>query len=343
MSKPAGWDGKPAADFTITAATSRYRPGEQRPRRQQQDRLSSTGILSHAAGMSDIPEIPDIPSANDDQVKYWNSESSKKWVTAQETMDAALAASADAVIARADPQPGERVIDVGCGTGATSLLLAEQVGSSGSVMGVDISANMLALARTRAEAAGHANLRFELADAQVHDFEEAGADLLASRFGVMFFTDPVAAFVNLRQSLRPGGRMVFAAWAPLSENPWFHIPTAAAIARLGRPEPSPPRAPGPLAFSDRDYVLEILRESGFADFDVDVVTVHVTGLGNLEEVAARAVEVGPASRLVRELDGDENDKAAIIDTVRAEMAQYHNGECALVPATLHMLSGQRPG
>ena len=120
-------------------------------------------------------------------------------------MDFSLSAVADEVISRAVPQPGERTIDIGCGTGATSLRLAEIVGPSGSLLGVDISADMLGLAKKRAAAAGFEHARFELADAQVHPFKHGNADLLASRFGVMFFDDPIAAFANMLSALRPGG------------------------------------------------------------------------------------------------------------------------------------------
>jgi SAM-dependent methyltransferase len=289
-----------------------------------------------------MSNIPDIANANEEQLKYWNSVNAEKWVENQETMDFSLSAVADEVISRAVPQPGERTIDIGCGTGATSLRLAEKVGPSGSLLGVDISADMLGLAKKRATAAGFEHARFELADAQVHPFEHGNADLLASRFGVMFFDDPIAAFANMLSALRPGGRLVFASWAPLKDNPWFRIPLEAAIDRLGRPAPVPPHAPGPLAFSDLDYANDILRKAGYADTRVDVAEVLLTSPGDLDATAAQAVRVGPATRIIREFEGTKEDEAAIAQVVRAGMAAFDGPEGVRTPASLHMLHGRRP-
>jgi SAM-dependent methyltransferase len=199
--------------------------------------------------------------ANAEQAAYWTARS-EQWVTHQAALDARLAPVGEQLLTRAAPRPGERVVDVGCGTGATTLAVAEKVGTRGSVLAVDISEPMLAIARRRSTERGHGHVRFLHGDAQSHDFEPKAYDLVLSRFGVMFFSDPVAAFANLMSALRPGGRLAFVCWAPLEDNPWFKEPLAAGIRWLGPPEPQPPRAPGPLALAETGYIEEILRDAG---------------------------------------------------------------------------------
>jgi SAM-dependent methyltransferase len=191
-------------------------------------------------------------AANADQAEYWNSPSGQRWITYQEALDRRLAPVTELLLERADVRGGECVIDVGCGTGATTLRLAAAVGAHDSVLAVDISESLLAAARRRCLEGGHANVRLIRADAQTHRFERACHDLVTSRFGVMFFDDPIGAFRNLARALRPGGRLAFAAWGPLEANPWFALPLQVGVERLGPPQPQPPRAPGPLALSEPD-------------------------------------------------------------------------------------------
>lgn len=287
-------------------------------------------------------DTPDIATANEGMVKYWNSEATAGWVNQQEATDQRLSAVSDEIIARAKPQPGERAMDIGCGTGATSLRVADRVGPQGSVLGVDISAPMLELAQRRATEGGYAQLSFERADAQIRSFAP-DTDLLVSRFGIMFFSDPVAAYANMLTALKPGGRMVFAAWGPAKDNPWHKIPMEAAIARLGRPEPGPPNAPGPLALADRDYALGIVSEAGFANPSVDIANVTLSAPGDLDALAKRFITTGPASRLLRQLDGDKEDEAAIVEAIRSGFTPYDSSDGVRVPATLNILSGVKPG
>ena len=193
---------------------------------------------------------------------------------------------------------GERAIDVGCGTGATTLAIAERVGAPGAVLAIDISEPMLAVAHRRSAERGHAQVQFLRADAQTHPFAPAAHDLLISRFGVMFFADPVAAFANLRSALRPGGRLAFVCWAALEDNPWFALPLAVGERRLGPPDPQPPRAPGPLAFSEPGYVEEILSAAGFADVAIDTAPTHLQGAASAAAEADFACLVGPLTRLI---------------------------------------------
>ncbi len=166
---------------------------------------------------------------NAEQIQYWNEQRGRAWVAQQELIEAQLAPLGRHAMDRAAIAAGERVLDVGCGCGQTTLELARRVGPRGSVLGADISSVMLGRARELAGAAGATNVRFEEADAQTHAFPPAGFDVLFSRFGVMFFADPRAAFANLRTALRPGARVAFVCWQALPLNPWMAVPLAAAL------------------------------------------------------------------------------------------------------------------
>jgi SAM-dependent methyltransferase len=180
------------------------------------------------------------------------------------------------------------------------------------------------------------------ADAQTHNFEPGSFDLLTSRFGCMFFSDPVAAFANMRQGLRSGGRVCLATWAPLTNNPWFIVGRDAAIARLGQPPPADPRAPGPFAFADREYVLGILKDAGFAETNAEEVTVDLVAPDAVEEAGRLAVITGAASRVVAALNGTLEDIAAIAETVTAAFTSYQSANGIRVPAAINLFAARCP-
>jgi len=280
--------------------------------------------------------------ANPEQAAYWNTSRGEQWVTHQAALDARFAGVCDALLARAAIGRGERALDVGCGTGATTLSLAARVGAGGAVLAVDISAPMLALARRRCAARGLEQVRFLAADAQSHRFERAACDLLVSRFGVMFFSDPVAAFGNLGQALRPGGRLAFACWGPLEDNPWFALPLAVGVRRLGPPDPAPPRAPGPLAFAEAGYVEEILVKAGFAGIRIATATDPLPCAATAGEEAAFARLVGPLARLIQSRAPDPATIDALIEDVTREFRPYQGTAGVRIPATLHYVTAVRP-
>jgi SAM-dependent methyltransferase len=206
-----------------------------------------------------------VTDPNRDQADYWNSPAGQQWIDHETALDANHAPVLDVLLDRAALKPGQGVLDLGCGTGASTIRAAGIVGPQGCAEGVDISTVMLDRARIRAYDSHATNVAFTLADAQTHRFSPAEFDIMISRFGMMFFNDPVAAFANIARAIRPGGRMVFAAWGPLPRNPWFLIPRDIAIARLGAPAPLDPSAPGPFAFADSARVIHLMAQAGLRD------------------------------------------------------------------------------
>lgn len=195
----------------------------------------------------------------------WAGEMGIKWLTHIDRFEGMIAPIGDALLARAAIAPGERVIDLGCGGGLTSLAAAKATGPDGAVLGLDISPDLIDEARRRAD--GHSNVSFICADAATVALETP-YDRLISRFGSMFFADPYAAFTNLRGLIRPGGRIDLAIWAAPRDNPWMMELMGVARSHIDIPSPDP-RAPGPFAFADLDYVREILTHAGFSAPDIE--------------------------------------------------------------------------
>src|SRR5271156_1462236 len=193
---------------------------------------------------------------NQDQIEYWNGRSGKRWAAEQDYTDQILGHITEAFLPFAAAKPGEEVLDIGCGCGTTTFTFSQCVWPEGSAAGIDISAPMLAVARARASAS-NADIPFIEADASAYDFQPV-FDLVVSRFGVMFFDDPSAAFCNIRKALAPHGRVAFVCWRSLAENGWAAIPIAAARPLLPPQEPPDPFAPGPFAFADDSRVKIIL-------------------------------------------------------------------------------------
>ena len=242
------------------------------------------------------------PQDNSAQITYWNEQAAVTWTTLQDRLDAMFAPLTTIVLDAAAPAAGERVIDVGCGCGATVLELARRVGANGRVLGVDVSNPMAERARERIAAAGLGNAEVRVTDASVEAFQPGMADLLFSRFGVMFFADPAGAFANLRRAIRPGGRLQFVAWRPFAENAWFSVPFGAAAGLLPPSEPLDPEAPGPFAFANPDRVRRVLGAAGWSDVGLvrQDIALRLSGPGEVAEAAAFATCIGALARALAE-------------------------------------------
>ena len=215
-------------------------------------------------------------TANAHMVDLWNSDAAATWWSRPERYDAMLAPFGERVLGAAALTAGEQVLDVGCGAGQLSLQAASVVGPTGRVTASDISTALLAVAQRRAADAGLGNVDVLEADAQTHSFTAASYDVVLSRFGVMFFADPVAAFANLLAATRPGGRLAFVCWQPAPLNEWVTVPLFAAGPHVGFPEPPAPGAPGPFAFGEPDRVRQVLGDAGWADVALDDVRTTTT-------------------------------------------------------------------
>lgn len=243
------------------------------------------------------------------QAEHWNGPGGERWAQSQDEIDRSMAAITDLWLPWVAARAGDRVLDVGCGCGTTTILMRERAAAAS---GVDISEPMLAVARRRAPA-----LDFTLADAQRHHFTQA-YDLIVSRFGVMFFDDPVAAFANLRGALAPGGRLAFVCWRPLDENPWARVPLAAAAGLAPPAPPADPHAPGPFAFADREHTTGILAAAGWGDVVFEARDSTMVLGDTLEAAVTSALTFGPLSRVAAELD--EPSREIIRGRLRATIA-----------------------
>ena len=272
-----------------------------------------------------------MSESNAAQREAWERQVGAKWVANVDAMEHRLAPVTEVLLALAAPRLGERVLDVGCGPGSLAALIADIVRSR--VVGVDISETMLAVAAKRVP---H-GVELVRADAQAHAFAPPPFDLVVSRFGVMFFEEPVAAFRNLRRAMVPGGRLCFAAWAPLADNPHWKIPVDIAARYAGPREARDPRAPGPLAFSDEGYVRGILEGAGFGGVAIERARIELPG-GAAHMEAEFSLAVGPAAALIEERRAGPDVREAIAREVAEAFRTYEtNGACAL-PATVLLVT-----
>jgi SAM-dependent methyltransferase len=278
--------------------------------------------------------------ANAGQRRYWNEIAGPRWVAAPGFRERRNQESLALLLARLGLVGGESVLEVGCGTGALTLPLAAAVGEHGSIVAIDISEPMLRVARQRVEERGLNNVTLRLGDAQVFTLERAAFDLATSRMGVMFFADPVAAFRNIGSALKPGGRLVFACWAPLAENRHWLISYDIAVLHLGPPAPPPAHEPGPLAFGEPDYIHRVLAAAGFVEVNVD--RAHPTIVcGSPEEEARQALMMGPTARLIEEKKPTEAIRQTIAQEIEAAFAAAGSTPLRL-PATIFVVAARWP-
>ncbi len=279
------------------------------------------------------------PSSNASQIADWNAAVGRTWTQFQEQLERQLDPLGREALRALAPMPGEHILDIGCGCGATTLDLAVRVGRAGSVVGVDVSVPMLEVARRRSRPADAGRAEFLQLDAQHDALGSAAFDAAFSRFGVMFFSDPVAAFRNILTSLKHGGRLVFVCWRRLEDNPWVRVPLEAARPFLADAAPADPTAPGPFAFAAASRVRSILIDAGFASVAATPFDSLIGG-ADLEQTLKLALRVGPLGAALREHPELE---PLVTGPVREALRNYLTAAGVRMPCATWIISARTNG
>lgn len=249
--------------------------------------------------------------------EFWNGDGGTKWLNFEDRLEASLHVFGDRALACAHVQAGQRVLDVGCGCGATTLELARRVGPGGRVKGLDISTTLASRAKNNAQAAGVSNVEFECADAQTSDFGDESFDLVFSRFGVMFFDEPVGAFANLRTSLKSGGRLVFAAWASREQNSWVAEPLQRVAKHMELPQAPPADAPGPFSLGDPARLKNLLGEAGYSEITVEAFSAPLVLGDDIPEAVHFLMNLSPSGGAISAANPDQE----ILERIAADLAR----------------------
>ena len=236
---------------------------------------------------------------NDKQGQYWNEQPGQSWVIHDAAMNERLQIISDILFEDLAVLECKNGLDIGCGAGSTTRRLYEKLGKERHVTGLDISGKLLGVARSHPESNG---LHFLQADAQSYSFNHEVFDMAISRFGVMFFENPVKAFQNIKSAIQPRREMRFVCWAPLAANDFFISPLKTVVDITGVSFAEPGREPGPLAFSDRSYLSSILQEAEFSSVNIDVVETSISTRDSVEQNAALLMEIGMGFRAIKEAD-----------------------------------------
>jgi SAM-dependent methyltransferase len=297
-------------------------------------------MQSDKTAMDNGPDTSFGHHENAGQIGFWNGGGGGRWVERQAALDGMLAPINELLIDRAAIQAGERVVDIGCGCGATTIAAAERVGSNGSVHGIDVSAAMLI--RANELAPQEAPVSFVQGDAMVHHFNAASCDLIVSRLGVMYFADPVRGFLNIRNALHSEGRVAFAAWRDLRDNPWALEPLQAAYDHVPKLPGLSPYAPDDFAFASQDWLEHVVSEAGLRRIRLERcdLTLDISGGQGLEGAALSALAIGPASRAV---EGQPPEAvAAAAGAISEALSGYARGVAVMVPASVWIVTAVDP-
>ncbi len=271
------------------------------------------------------------------QAEFWNEAGGRMWVDNIEQTHALIQPLGDVVLEKAAPQAGESVLDVGCGGGLNSVEIAERVGKTGYVLGVDVSEMILDYAR--AQPGLQDNLEFACVDAAVEDLGKERFDLLFSRFGVMFFEDPKAAFANMRSCLKPDGRVAFLCWQAPQKNPWLSCPMQAAFEILDPPEAAiDPRAPGPFSMAEADWIEEILADAGYEAVQVENIELDMP-MGQLDDAVSYSMRFGPAVEALSQAHGEQRD--AVEAAIRKSFEPFAGPDGVVGPTATWLVTANR--
>jgi SAM-dependent methyltransferase len=270
-----------------------------------------------------------------EQAAYWNGLGGQGWLASYARIERSIADLGKTALAAAAAQPAEHVIDIGCGMGGTTAELARAVGPNGHVLGVDISEPLIGAARSHRVD----NATFVVGDAAAYPFKAASYDLVFSRFGVMFFGDPVAAFKNIRQALKPAGRLVFLCWRTPQENPWGLVPLRAAQPFLP-PLPRPgPEDPGQYSFGDRARVERILQDAGFGPPSIKPIDRPLWMGSTVAEIVENSGRFGPLARAFADADPAAIEKAKA--AIAVALAPHRGPDGVILPGACWLVSAGR--
>ncbi len=272
-------------------------------------------------------------SENQKQREYWSGVVGQNWAARQDIFDAGFVHITAALMDFAAPRRGETVLDIGCGAGTTTIALAQAV-APGRAVGIDISAPLVAAARERARAA-RSSAEFVEGDASDHAFGPA-FDLAFSRFGVMFFADPVRSFTSIRRALRPGGRLAFVCWCPFEQVEAVYAPYAAARDLLPPEEPVKPDAPGPFGLCDSARTVSILTQAGFSAIKVEKVERPSPMGATVDEAVEQAMNLGPLAFATR--NADDAVKLAVRARIRPVLERYQTAGGIAPPAAFWLVA-----
>ncbi len=279
------------------------------------------------------------PVVNVGQAGYWNGEEAAHWLAYEDRYEAMLATFTARLVEAASFACSDRVLDIGCGCGATTRA-AGRVAADGEALGVDLSRQLLRRAEQRARQEGLTNVSFEHADAQVHAFGGPGFDVAISRFGVMFFADPVAAFANIARALRTGGRLVILCWADALDNKWIAVPGAAATQYVALPALGDPASPGPFSLADPDRLSAILGLAGLADVAVKVINEPLLLGSDITGTVGFLKATGMGRRLLQ--DADPATIARVTDGIEAALEPHLTPEGVRLGSKAWLATARRP-
>jgi len=279
---------------------------------------------------------------NIDMKEYWNGDGGREWVRFQNRIDESLIPFGKKAMAVAKFLPGERVLDIGCGCGDTSFEIARQVGANGYVQGIDISELVLKRARIREATESLGNVNFECSDAQIYDFENMDFDVVFSRYGVMFFDDPEAAFKNIRKALNPGGRMAFICWQSVKANEWVRLPLDVASQYVQLPEPPDPENPGGFSFGDAARVKRILSTAGFINISIRQFNETFNVGKNLDEAVKFLSSIGPASVAIGAPEVDDVTRHSFISALHDFLGAHLTADGIKLNAATWIVTADNP-
>ena len=285
------------------------------------------------------------PGSNAEAIQAWDGPLFDRFVRFREILTTGLGVHGEAALRLVPPQPGQRVLDVGCGFGDTTQRIAALVGPEGDAVGVDAAARFIETARAEAEEAGVSNTRFQVADVQASTFEDR-FDLAFSRFGTMFFLSPVAALRNVRAALEPGGRLAMVVWRRREDNDWVYRAQTIVEGIVSRPKENdePTCGPGPFSMANADTTSEILVQAGFKEISLRRCDIPILIGHDLEEAIEMVMALGPAGEILR-LAGDRaaHLHGAVHDALRAGLAEFETEDGIRAPSSTWIVSASAPG